>query len=248
MSLQAQRAPEREDASVWAVVQARMSSQRLPGKVVADVGGLTALELLVHRLRGARELDGILVATSVEAADDAIEAECRRIGVPVFRGPLVDVLERYRLAAVELACDGVARITGDCPLIDAGGVDAVVQAWRESGVDYASNALDPRGYPDGTDCEVLGRELLTIAAQETEDVSDREHATRFIMLRPDRFSHRAVGLDPPAADVRYSLDTAEDLELIRGLVERLGPDAALTEIVDELRGGADTAQSRPTSE
>ncbi len=211
-----------------AVVQARMSSTRLPGKVLADLGGRPVLEWVVSRLRDSRELAGVVVATSDDPSDDPVaEAAPAR----VVRGPLADVLGRYAIAARELEFEGLVRITADCPLIDPAVVDEVVAAWRASEADYVANVIEPRTFPVGMDTEVVSTAALLAADAEATELYDREHVTPFVRSRPERFPQRGVTLDPPRPDVRLTLDTQEDLEHLRAVVAATGPEASLTELI-----------------
>jgi spore coat polysaccharide biosynthesis protein SpsF len=205
-----------------------MSSTRLPGKVLADLGGRPVLEWVVSRLRDSRELADVVVATSDEAGDDPVaDAAPTR----VVRGPLEDVLARYALAARELDSEGLVRITADCPLIDPAVVDEVVREWRTSDADYVANVIEPRTYPVGMDTEVVTAAALLAADAEATDDYDREHVTPFVRSRPERFPQRAVTMYPPQVDVRLTLDTPEDLEHLRAVVAQTGPKASLAELI-----------------
>lgn len=227
----------RKAASVGAIVQARMSSTRLPGKVLADICGQPALMLLLNRLGRACEPDVVAVATSANPDDDAIVEACRNAGALVLRGPLEDVLERYRMAAAELRCDGIVRITADCPLIDPAVVDWVVARWRSGEEDYVANVIEPRTFPIGQDTEVVSRGALDAAAAEADDPYDREHVTPFIRSQPERFPQASVIHEPPLSGLRMVLDTPEDLELLRALVATRGPAASMDEYLAELAHG-----------
>ena len=224
----------RADARVVAIVQARMSSSRLPGKVLQGLGGVPVLELVLRRLGEARELQGVVVATSVEPGDDPVDRVAAAAGAPVVRGPLEDVLERYRLAAERHPCDAVVRITADCPLVDPDVVDAVVRRWREGGEQYVANVIEPRTYPKGLDVEAFSAAALATAAAEARDPYDREHVTPYLRSRPERFPQARLAHDPPYAGVRLTLDTSEDLKALRALVERVGADARMHELIDAL--------------
>ena len=208
-----------------------MTSTRLPGKVLMDIGGRPCLVLLLDRLRRASEVDDVLVATSVEGSDDVVEEAARGAGVQVVRGPLTDVLERYRMAAEAAGADGVVRITSDCPLIDPQEVDRVVTRWRAGDEDFVANCFEPRTIPKGLDTEVLSREVIDASAAEATTELEREHVTPFARAHPQRFRHVRLDLDPPRGDVRVTLDTEEDLRVIRAVVERVGTEAGLAEIV-----------------
>jgi spore coat polysaccharide biosynthesis protein SpsF len=199
-----------------AIVQARMSSTRLPGKVLADIGGEPALELMLKRLGRARSLDRIVVATSTDASDDALEAASP---APVYRGPLEDVLARYAGAIGDW--DGVVvRVTADCPLIDPSIVDRVV-GLMGPGVAYASN-VEPRTFPDGLDVEAFTADALRSLAASASDPAEREHVTLGLRSRPDRYPPASLVNDVDLGELRWTVDTPEDLEFVRAVVERLG--------------------------
>ncbi|MGI8944836.1 MAG: cytidylyltransferase domain-containing protein [Thermoleophilaceae bacterium] len=227
----------RTGASVAVVVQARMSSSRLPGKVLEELGPGPTLELLARRLARLREVDSIAIATSLEQSDDPVAGLAADLGLPVVRGPLADVLERYRLAAAELDCDAVVRITADCPLSEPEVIDRLVVMWRASDtLDYVWNTREPRSFPDGLDAEVVSRAALDRAAAETAEPYDREHVTPFVRDRPDRFEQRSLRLEPAVRTLKLSLDTTADLAAIRSFLERAGPDPDLGAILAALGG------------
>ena len=221
-------------ARVVAVVQARMSSRRLPGKVLASLGEHTVLELLLRRLARARELDEIVLATSTEPSDDPLEREAERLSARVLRGSLTDVLGRYLEASAAVDAEAVVRITADCPLMDPEVVDLVVREWREGGADYVTNTLEPRSYPDGLDVEVVSAAALRRAGELARDPADREHVTPYIRHHPETFSIQGVHLDPPHGDVRMTLDTPADLDDLRRLVDEVGPDATMEDVLKAL--------------
>ena len=216
---------------VAAVVQARMTSTRLPGKVLALIGEQPSLQLQIDRLRRARELDALAVATSEASSDDPIVDLCREMGIPVVRGPLLDVLERYRLAGEEFGAEGIVRLTADCPFIDPAVVDRVVARWRAGDEDFVGNCVEPRTYPVGMDTEVVSWAALRASAAEATDPFDREHVTPFVRARPERFPAARVDLDPAYGHVRLTLDTPTDLALLRDVAARVAPDAGLPEIL-----------------
>lgn len=202
-----------------AVVQARMSSHRLPGKVLADLGGRSVLALLLHRLSNAEELDDIVVATSNESSDDVIVEACQNAGVASYRGPLKDVLERYRQAAAAVRADVIVRVTADCPLIDAAVVDELVRFFREMHLDYCGLGGE---FPHGLDCEVFSREALDEAALNAILPYDREHVTPYLKARPVEFTTAPFQPITGMLTERWTLDETEDLHFLRRLVELLG--------------------------
>ncbi len=222
--------------TVAVIAQARMGSSRLPGKVLREIDGATLLEHLVRRLRRSSTATHLVVATTTAPADDAIAGEAARLGVRVFRGSEEDVLSRYAGAAAEVGADVIVRITADCPLLDPSELDRVVNAFLTAGVDYASNqAGAERRIPRGQDVEVMTRAALDRAERESSESGDREHVTPFLYRNPGRFrtllSHRP-GVD--GSRFRITVDTPEDLEVVRSVVGALGHDASLDAIIQYL--------------
>jgi spore coat polysaccharide biosynthesis protein SpsF len=220
-----------------AIVQARMSSTRLPGKVLMDVGGESLLALMLRRLSHARRVERTVVATSDQPEDDEIESAASELGVDVYRGPLDDVLARVAGAAA--GHDGaIVRLTADCPLIDPALVDTVVEMFRAAGVAYASN-VEPRTFPDGLDVEVVSSAALREAAETADDPVDREHVTTAIRRDPVRFPAVHLLNDENLGELRWTVDDADDLEFVRRTVERLGDrrhTAGMAEILEVTRG------------
>jgi spore coat polysaccharide biosynthesis protein SpsF (cytidylyltransferase family) len=207
--------------SVVAIVQARVGSTRLPGKVLADLAGRPMLLRVLDRAGQARRVDQVVVATSVAAADDAIEGLCRREGIGCFRGSEDDVLARYAGAADAFAAGTVVRITADCPLLDPAVVDAVIDAFLAAKADYASNIAPPT-FPDGLDTEVLSREALERAHREARLRSEREHVTLYIRNHPELFRSVNVASPEDLSHWRWTVDEPADLELAREIYRRLG--------------------------
>lgn len=210
---------------IVAVIQARMTSTRLPGKVLAEIGGRPALQLMLERLSACRRLDRIVVATTVNATDDAVVALCRQLGVASFRGDETDVLSRMLAAADAQGAESIVRLTADCPIIDPAVVDEVVALFHAGDYDYASNAR-LRTYPDGLDVEVMRRAALARANVEARHPSLREHVTPYINgRRPEwgcgRFRLGDLCFAADFSHVRWTLDRADDLERLRRLVARL---------------------------
>ena len=209
---------------IAAIIQARMNATRLPGKVLKKVAGKTLLEHLVLRLREAKTLGKIVVATTVNPKDKVIENEAERIGIRSFPGDEEDVLDRYYQAAKKFGADAVVRITADCPLMDSGVVDLVVGEYKKAGgkYDYVSN-IDPPTYPDGMDLEVFSFQALEKAWQEAELPSEREHVTPFIRDHPKFFRKKNVESDKDYSALRLTVDEPDDLKLVKIIFERLYP-------------------------
>ena len=207
--------------AIVAIVQARMGSTRLPGKVLKDLGGDTILARVVHRLRRARLINEIVIATTTSPADDSIVRECERLAVKCFRGSEQDVLDRYYQAAKVLSAEAVVRITSDCPLIDPELVDATVRTFLEKKADYANN-VSPRTFPRGLDVEVLTFAGLERAWREAVKPHEREHVTPYFYEHPELFHLTSIQGESDYSAYRWTLDTSEDLELIRAIYSRLG--------------------------
>jgi spore coat polysaccharide biosynthesis protein SpsF (cytidylyltransferase family) len=219
--------------SSLAIVQARMGSTRLPGKVLMSLGAVSVLELLVQRLRRSR-VDGIVIATSDLPLDDPIAEAAFGFAVPCVRGPERDVLARYLCALDAHPATEVVRVTADCPLVDPLIVDAALARHRSTGADYCSNTLI-RTFPDGLDVEVVTASVLRDADLEAVDAAEREHVTPFIYRRPRRF--RIVQItshDPRLGRERWTLDTEDDLERLREICGRVRDPvhAPLSEILE----------------
>jgi spore coat polysaccharide biosynthesis protein SpsF len=205
-----------------AIIQARMSSTRLPGKVLLDLAGEPMLARVVARTKRAKTIDRTIVATTVEPEDEPIVALCRARGWAVSRGSRDDVLDRYYQAAVADGADPIVRITSDCPLIDPEVIDRVVEHLT-TGVDYASNINPRRTFPRGLDVEAFTFASLAAAWQDASDTSSREHVTPFLYRHPERFRIALVESErPEAADHRWSVDTPEDYELMRRILAHFG--------------------------
>lgn len=205
-----------------AIIQARVGSTRLPGKVLLDLAGKTVLGRVVERVGRMKKVKELIVATSNLESDDAIEAECRRLGVACFRGSEDDVLERFRGAADTMAADQITRITADCPLIDPGVSDHIIERFETADppVDYASNKI-PQSFPRGLDTEVFTREALERSAKWAKKPYHRTHVTAYIYQTPEIFTLLSVTSDVDRADWRWTIDTPEDLAFVRSVYERL---------------------------
>lgn len=206
------------------LVQARMGSTRLPGKVLADICGRTMLERAVVRAGQAKRPDDVAVATTTRTEDDAVADEAARLGIQAFRGDAEDVLDRFVRAAEALSADVVVRVTADCPFLDPAVLDRVVSAFAESDppADLASNVVE-RTYPRGLDVEVVLASALQIAAREARLPHQRSHVTPYLYENPDRFRLVSVVGDTDLAGERWTVDTSEDLRFARELCSRL-PD------------------------
>jgi spore coat polysaccharide biosynthesis protein SpsF len=203
-----------------------MTSTRLPGKVLQDLAGRPMLERQLERLRHSRHIDEIVLAVTTNPDDDPLVVLADRLGLRWYRGSEDDVLDRYAGAAREARAELVVRITSDCPLIDPGETDAVITELTERRAthDYASNILERR-LPRGLDTEALWRDTLERVARMATSRLAREHVTWFCHSeRPDLFALHSVVRPFDAADLRWTVDTAADLTLVRRLYAELTLD------------------------
>lgn len=220
------------------IVQARMSSTRLPGKVLKTVIGKTLLEYQIERLRRVKSADRIVIATTDKQAEQPIVDLCDQLGISCFRGSETDVLARYYGAAAAHNADVVVRITSDCPLIDPAVVDRVIRFYQEhrSDYDYATNTLEPElTYPRGMDTEIFSFQSLKEAYHEAKDQPEREHVTVFIKRRPERYRLVNMPYHEDYSRYRWTVDTPEDFELIEKMILNLYPENPMFTLEDCLR-------------
>jgi spore coat polysaccharide biosynthesis protein SpsF len=207
---------------VAVVVQARMTSTRLPGKVLEPVLGRPLLAYGLERLRDVAGAPIRVVATTANGVDDAIARVAAEEGFLVVRGSEHDVLDRFAQAATRTEADVVVRVTADCPLIDPEIVDDVIARYLAGGVDYVSNTIE-RTYPRGLDVEVMRAAALLEAAAEAQTPAQREHVTPYLYQHPDRFRIAQVRQGNDMSSERWTVDVPEDLELVRRVIEALYP-------------------------
>lgn len=207
---------------ILAILQARMSSSRLPGKVLKPLLGKPMLLRQIERLKRAQKLDHLLVATSTETSDDAIDGLCKEHELMCFRGNLNDVLDRFYQAARLFKPEHVVRLTADCPLTDPVLIDEIITYYLNENYDYASNAIEAT-FPDGLDVEVFRFTCLKEGWEEATLPSQREHVTPFIHQQPQRYK---VGHYKSATDLshlRWTVDEQKDFELVSMIYESLYP-------------------------
>lgn len=207
---------------IAAILQARMSSTRLPGKVLAPVLGRPMLARQLERLARARRLDRLVVATSTDPGDDPLAALCAELGTACFRGSLDDVLDRFHGALADTGATHAVRLTADCPLTDPALIDALVDFHVAGGYDYASNCVRPT-FPDGLDAEILRVDVLERAWREARDPVEREHVTQYVVKRPAVFRIGGLENDEDLSALRWTVDEPADLEFVRAVYAELHP-------------------------
>ena len=214
-----------ENKRIVATIEARMTSSRFPGKVLMEACGKPMLQHMIERLQRVPSLDGIVVATTGNDADIPIVNLAQSMGVGFFQGSEYDVLLRVLHSARAYDIDVIVEMTGDCPLIDPVLVEDCIRGYQVAGVDYVSNVLE-RTYPRGMDTQVFATEVLADVADRTDDPEDHEHVSIFIYSHPEIYSLKNMPGPPELTNpgLGLTLDTPEDLELIRRIFEILYPD------------------------
>lgn len=205
---------------VVAIIQARMGSSRLPGKVLLDIAGRPMVLRVVDRARKASLVDDVIVATTTDPSDDIVADRCRKEGVAVFRGHPTDVLDRFYRAAETTRAEVIVRLTGDCPMLDPDVVDQTLRAFFDADppVDLALNRFPwDRTFPIGLDTEVFSRAALERAWREAEAPHQREHVVPYLYEVPDRFRVLHVRADEDHGAQRWTVDAPEDLAFVRAV-------------------------------
>ncbi|MEK7463289.1 MAG: glycosyltransferase family protein [Patescibacteria group bacterium] len=218
-----------------AIIQARMSSTRLPGKVLKKIGGRTLLEILIERVKRATFVNKIIIATTDKEEDKKIVDLAKKLGLEYFQGSENDVLDRYYQAAKKFKADIIIRMTGDCPLMDPKVIDRVVGFYKENSdkFDYASN-VHPPTFPDGMDVEVFPFEVLKKTWKNAELPSEREHVTAYIANHPEIFKIGNILRKDDVSSMRLTVDSKEDFEVVKRIIENFPDkkDFGLEDILD----------------
>ena len=207
---------------ILAILQARLSSRRLPGKVLMDVANKPMLVQQWLRIKQSRHIDKIVVATSHQQEDEAILATCRHYQINSFAGELNNVLKRFYDCASRFRPTHVVRLTADCPLADADLIDEVIEQHITAANDYTSNAF-PRSYPDGLDVEILRFDSLKQIYLSATEPEQLEHVTPYVRLHPEQFKIGSVSCDEDLSAHRWTVDYPEDLQLIKKVFDALQP-------------------------
>lgn len=219
--------------SVNAIIQARCGSTRFPNKVFALIDGQPLLHHVVNRLTYAKTLDDIVVATTVNAQDDAIEQWCREHQVHCFRGSEEDVLNRYFSASEAFPSDYVVRITADDPFKEPAVIDAVVNKLVDGGYDHVTNNLPP-SFPEGLDCEAFTKAALDRSEREAETAFEREHVTQYIYHHPEIFRIGNVSNGVDLSSLRWTIDKDADLEMVRAVYAHRDKSRSGILLMDEI--------------
>ena len=231
-----QRKKLRKEMIVSAIIQARMNSKRLPGKIMMEIRNKPILEILIERVRQCKTLDRIIIATTEQKEDDVIEEFCIKKKINYVRGSEKDVLSRHLLAAKET--DVIVRITSDNPLIDPAIIDKGVKIYLENEFDFVSNYVPPpRTFPDGMAVEIFSNNLLKEVNKKAKKPSEREHVTFFIWKQPEKFKIYRFEHGIDLSGYRFTLDYLEDFKVIEAILNSLykkNPKFGLEDIINWL--------------
>jgi spore coat polysaccharide biosynthesis protein SpsF len=207
---------------IIAILQARLSSTRLPGKVLKPIMNKPMLAYQIERIKKSRLIDKVILATSTSAEDMALVELAQDLGIEAYRGNLENVLDRFYQAGKQYQPDHIVRLTGDCPLLDPGLVDDLIQFHLDGHYDYSSNCQQPT-FPDGLDAEIMRWQVLEEAFQEAKLPSEKEHVTPFIHRRPERYQLGHFKNAEDHSGLRWTVDEAKDFELIENIYQYLYP-------------------------
>ena len=204
-----------------AIIQARMGSTRLPGKVLADIAGKPMVQRVIERVKAATLLDKVILATTVEERDTPVATLAETLGIDAFRGSVDDVLDRYYQAAKSFGVEVVVRVTADCPLMDPSIIDRAVTTFLEGDCDYVSTAYPVPTFPDGLDVEVFSIWALEKAWKEASLRSEREHVAPYIWENPHIFRLRNIANPEDLSAMRWTVDEERDLQFVREVYRHL---------------------------
>lgn len=231
---------------IVATIEARMTSSRLPGKVLKPLAGKPALERVIERLKKSRHIHQIVVATTVNDTDLPIVDLCRELGVSVFRGSENDVLSRVLDAAKSAEADLIVEITGDCPLIDPAIVDQCIELFQSGNFDYVSNVME-RTFPAGLATQVFPYSVLADVSSKTTDIEDREHVSLYIYTHPEtyRLNNLAAPAELKHPEIILTLDTPEDYTVLSTIYDNVypkNPNFTTQDVLDYLKKNPDLAK------
>ena len=223
----------RNQKMICVLIQARMTSTRLPGKVLCPINGRPMLLYMLERVNAAKHVNQVTVVTSIDPSDDPIADICKENRIICFRGSLDDVLDRYYQAALYFKADIIVRLTGDCPLIDPRMIDAVIDVYIKGEYDYIANTVPPKWtVPEGMDVEVFSFHKLKQVWLQAKKPSEREHVTFYFWQNPALFSIFKYNIEEDLSQYRLTVDYPEDMEVIKAIISALYPQDHLFTMED----------------
>ncbi|MFA6304894.1 MAG: glycosyltransferase family protein [Patescibacteria group bacterium] len=219
---------------ITAIIQARTSSSRLPGKVLLKLNGQTVLEQVVRRVKKSKLIKDVIIATTTDKSDNKIVKLCKNKKIKFFRGDMNNVLDRYYQTAKKFNLKHICRVTSDCPLIDPDVIDLVAKKYLKTRAQYASSSRPKPTYPDGLDTEIFSFKALTRAWQEAQLLSEKEHVTPYIWKNPKKFKSVMVKNKKDLSALRWTLDEKIDFVLIKEIYRKLGKNNKIFLMADIL--------------
>lgn len=217
--------------NIVAIVQARLSSSRLPGKVLINLNGKTVLQHVVDRLMKSKYINEIIIATTTKSEDQKLVDWCREKNIKCFRGDLENVLSRFYHCATENNADVIVRVTSDNPLVDPKIIDQTIELFFKENADYGANNLE-KTFPHGLDVEVISYHALEVSYLEAKETFEREHVTQFIRHRPNRFKLVNFAAPGDYHEIRVTLDEEEDKNLIEKIIQETGVDVDFVALIN----------------
>lgn len=226
---------------VTAIIQARMTSSRLPGKILMEVLGKPLLQLMIERVQQAKCINSVVLATTTNKEDDPTEELGKSMGVEVFRGSEEDVLDRFYRAADKFGGEHIMRLTGDCPLIDPDFLDELTDFYFDGGYDYAANCVEPT-LPDGLDAEIISMKALREVHEKAVRPPHKEHVTLYVRDNADQFKIGSWKHTEDYSSMRWTVDNREDFELVKAILEGVveqKPDFRMADVIALLKENPD---------
>ena len=229
---------------VTAIIQARMTSSRLPGKILMEVLGKPLLQLMIERVQQAKCINSVVLATTTNKEDDPTEELGKSMGVEVFRGSEEDVLDRFYRAADKFGGEHIMRLTGDCPLIDPDFLDELTDFYFDGGYDYAANCVEPT-LPDGLDAEIISMKALREVHEKAVRPPHKEHVTLYVRDNADQFKIGSWKHTEDYSSMRWTVDNREDFELVKAILEGISQeknDFRMTDVIKFLKKHPETTE------
>ena len=217
--------------NIAAIIQARQTSTRLPGKTMRLLSNRPLLQYTIDNLRRSKNIDEIIVATTTDNEDDLIASWCQKNSICFFRGDREDVLSRFYGCAVEYEADAIVRVTSDCPLVDPQIVDNVIELFKRTNADYSANNIE-KSFPHGLDVEVFGFEALKDSFENATKLIEREHVTQFIRNQPEKFKITNFSLSENYNHIRVTVDEEEDFRLVELIIQKIGKNPTLSDLLN----------------
>lgn len=215
--------------NIIAIIQARQTSTRLPGKTMRMLSGKPLLQYVVDNLEKAQNINKLVVATTTDPEDDIIDLWCKRNSIFVYRGDREDVLSRFYECALKYKADAIVRVTSDCPLVDPFIVDNVIDLFKNTKSDYSANNL-VKSFPHGLDIEIFSFDVLRESFENAKKQQEREHVTQYIRARPEKYKLTNFSCSGNYNDIRVTIDEEMDFKLVESIIRKLGDDITFKDL------------------